>query len=375
MRVAAFLPTHDLAEEAMPWMDEVRKVFDDLVIFVDEKRVTPGTMKRASKLATRLYQYKADTWYQWDLAAMVRQCESDWVFLIERDEQLSPEWRDGAWRRLLENTDITHFWIPRRWNVSGNKFLPVEPWWPDFQLRLFRSNTPGTTFPDRLHDTIYVPGPGARLRSLALNHHVLWLCPRHVREERMQYYEQLRPGGALGHYYLYENYRVPEVPLPAGAAVDLTREVIRMERLTPEEILKISLEVSAVPREIGASEMFWPCARVTNHLDRAICNAPPHPVRLGYHWLEKSARQMVLFEGARSGLFPGTEANDVEQHEMTILAPEQPGEYILQTTMVQEGVNWFEDVRPDILQEFDVSVTGGAGRQGALLAPWRRTSS
>jgi hypothetical protein len=41
---------------------------------------------------------------------------------------------------------------------------------------------------------------------------------------------------------------------------------------------------------------------------------------------------------------------------MMVLAPGKPGQYILQTTMVQERVCWFEDVNPDILQEFAVSV-------------------
>ena len=44
---------------------------------------------------------------------------------------------------------------------------------------------------------------------------------------------------------------------------------------------------------------------------------------------------------------------------MEIVAPDQPGEYILQTTMVQEGVRWFEEVRPGIVQEFGVSVLAG----------------
>jgi hypothetical protein len=48
---------------------------------------------------------------------------------------------------------------------------------------------------------------------------------------------------------------------------------------------------------------------------------------------------------------------------MTVMAPDQPGEYILQTTMLQEGVCWFENIRPEILQEFVISVTAKmAGR-------------
>ncbi len=49
MRVTALLPTHDLSDEAVPWMEEIRDVFDELVVFLDEKRLTTGTSPRMSE--------------------------------------------------------------------------------------------------------------------------------------------------------------------------------------------------------------------------------------------------------------------------------------------------------------------------------------
>jgi hypothetical protein len=70
-----------------------------------------------------------------------------------------------------------------------------------------------------------------------------------------------------------------------------------------------------------------------------------------------ATRQMVVFDGIRSGLFPGLRANATGLYPMTIIAPNKPGEYILQTTMVQDGACWFEQIRPGMVQEFAVSVT------------------
>src|ERR1700730_18430029 len=109
MRTNAMLVTHHLPEESMPWMAEARSVFDELVIFIDENRVKTGTVDRAKEVGSRVHLYEADTWYEWDLGAKARACESDWVFQIEYDEQLSPEWQEDRWRRLLETTDLTHF--------------------------------------------------------------------------------------------------------------------------------------------------------------------------------------------------------------------------------------------------------------------------
>lgn len=63
----------------------------ELIISIDENRVTTGTVSRAKKVGSRVQLYKADTWYEWDLASKARACESDWVFQIEQDEHLGPE--------------------------------------------------------------------------------------------------------------------------------------------------------------------------------------------------------------------------------------------------------------------------------------------
>ena len=110
MQVKAMLVTHHLPEESMPWMAEARDIFDELVIFIDEKRAKAGTLDRAREVGSRVHLHNADTWYEWDLASKARACESDWVFVLEYDEQLSPEWQQkDQWRQILETTAFTHF--------------------------------------------------------------------------------------------------------------------------------------------------------------------------------------------------------------------------------------------------------------------------
>jgi len=360
MHITALLPTHDLSEEAMPWMEEARGIFDDLAIFIDQKRATPGTVARAERVGTRVYQHNAEKWYEWDLGSMARACESDWVFLIERDEQLSPEWQQNQWRQLLETTQLTHFWIPRRWMVSDERYIVSNPWCSDFQLRLFRNNLKGTAFPTKLHDTIHVPGSGGCFRNLAMNHHVLWLCSRATREDRVRYYEQLRPNGAAGHYYLYEDHAPREARLPGPVELDPDREILPMARLWPEQMEKVSLKASGVPERIGASDLFWVDVEITNASAEVLHSRPPFvPVHLSYHWLDKVTRRTCVWDGYRSGLYPDAPANTTTRCNMMISAPDQPGRYLLQISVVQEEVCWFDQVRPGILQEFDVLVTHG----------------
>ena len=93
-----------------------------------------------------------------------------------------------------------------------------------------------------------------------------------------------------------------------------------------------------------------------NGTDKAFSALPPFPVRLAYHWLDAETGEVVVFDGQRSGLFPPVPANSSRTYAMLIIAPDQPGEYILQTTIVQDGVRWLDEINPKILQEFELTV-------------------
>jgi len=131
---------------------------------------------------------------------------------------------------------------------------------------------------------------------------------------------------------------------------------VRTKKFSPEKILKISLDVRDAPREISVSAPFWLDAKVTNETNEALSSVRPYPVRLSYHWIEKMTRQMIVFDGRRSALSPALGPNTTARYPMKVVAPNQPGEYILQATLVQEGVCWFENIHPGIVHEFAVSV-------------------
>jgi hypothetical protein len=103
--------------------------------------------------------------------------------------------------------------------------------------------------------------------------------------------------------------------------------------------------------------LFWLAVEVANASSEAICSCPPFPVRLSYHWIDKALSRTVTFDGERSALFPCLQPHATTTCSMKVKAPDQPGRYVLQTSMLQEDVRWFEEIRPEILQEFDILVT------------------
>jgi hypothetical protein len=340
----------------MGWITEARTVFDEVIVLIDQKHATPGTVARAERVATTVARNNNDLWRDPDRFSLLAACNADWVFILEYDEQLGSEWQQPGWRRILETTDFTHFWILRRWTVPGGQYICDTPWWPDFQLRLFRNRLEGTIFPRKLHDRIQVPGAGATFRNLMIHHHVLALCSRAEREAKVKHYDQLRPGGGLGHYYLYEDYHPAEVPLPQPTRLNLDHEVIRMEALSDEDMSRISIKIRSVIREVTVSEMFWIDVELMNATNEPLYSCPPFPVNLSYHWIQQNTQVLIVFEGERSGVFPCAPAKAIAPWKLMVFAPSEPGEYILQITAVQDGIRWFDGVNPAILQELIITV-------------------
>jgi len=68
-----------------------------------------------------------------------------------------------------------------------------------------------------------------------------------------------------------------------------------------------------------------------------------NPVCVSYHWL-MADRSLALRDGLRSVLPRDLAAGETADIQATIAVPATPGHYILQLTLVQEGVTWFEKV-------------------------------
>ena len=67
-----------------------------------------------------------------------------------------------------------------------------------------------------------------------------------------------------------------------------------------------------------------------------------NPIYLGYHWIDFNTKEMIVFDGERSIIsYDGVEVGQETEFDIKIIAPPEPGEYVLQLDLVHEGVTWF----------------------------------
>lgn len=94
---------------------------------------------------------------------------------------------------------------------------------------------------------------------------------------------------------------------------------------------------------------------LTNTSGTMLSSRYEQPVLMAYHWRTREGK-MVVWDGVRTALPCCLEAGDTIECLLTVVAPEQEGEYLLQAAVVQDGVAWFETTEPKSAAELHVRV-------------------
>jgi len=93
----------------------------------------------------------------------------DWILVLDADESLLPNSRLII-ERLIKESDVDGYWIPRRNYVNKNTYFKYGFFYPDFQLRLFR-NKPEIRYKGLIHEVPIIPKDKTReIRSFEIYH-------------------------------------------------------------------------------------------------------------------------------------------------------------------------------------------------------------
>jgi cell division protein FtsN len=113
---------------------------------------------------------------------------------------------------------------------------------------------------------------------------------------------------------------------PIGFKVEFTGHRVPGEMTVGQRLLAAVSFKNASPRT-------WPSKPNSKGLNA---------VNLSYHWLDQKDRP-VVFDGLRTPLPHDLSPGEAVQLNAAIQAPDQPGRYTLEVTLVQEGVAWFPE--------------------------------
>jgi hypothetical protein len=307
--------------------------------------------------------------------AGLRRATGEWILLLDDDEVMANgfEARVGE---LLDDTYLTHYWLPYRWVVDrgdgGYGWLRTFPWHPNPRLRLVRNV--GSIFADRgrLHAPIEVAGAGRILDDdAAAMYHLdfLWR-DRAAREAKVARYRGFN-APSCEEYYLWEDYQatidiapvedaVVEEAVSAGAA---GRGVTEGGRGDVGPVLTVSEQKASAARHWHTADVFradylgstTPARVLANRgysVEVRLRNASTLRWRttgtadgrvvLSHHWVQPE--HGVLVQDGDVALLPHELGPGEETTvEAGIWTPYNPGRYRLEWDLRAESVNWFSE--------------------------------
>ena len=105
----------------------------------------------------------------------------------------------------------------------------------------------------------------------------------------------------------------------------------------------LHLEPIEVPSVVRAGSKFQCRILVENCSPHRMQSVSPNPVHFSYHWAMSPGGEVAVFDGVRTRLSPTVPGGKRVLQTVDIHAPQTAGRYLLQLTLVQERVRWFDE--------------------------------
>jgi glycosyl transferase-like sugar-binding protein len=330
----------------------LREIADEIVIAAD-RRVGEEDMDGYRAVADRVLRREVE-FFEPNLAWLHEQCAGDWILRLDGDEVPSCELVERL-PELTAATDVRQYWLAWRWlDPTGTGWLDELPWFPAFHNRLVR-NDRNLAFVGRAH-TGADPSLPARFLETPVYH---LQCALRSRQERVEHsylsYELREPGRTApgggpfnATYYLPERFaRRPPAPVPEADRPAISAALGRPHERRPEPPPAPALaggpfRVLGQELRLHAGERRSLFVEVTNKTGESWpggLELEPR-VRLSYHWRDGDG-DLLVYEGERSPLPASLRAGEAALAPVTVVAPDEPGHYLLELDLVHELVRWF----------------------------------
>ena len=113
--------------------------FVDEIIVVDMAS-TDDTKKIAKQYTDKVYDHPYVGYVEPARNFAISKATSEWVFVLDPDEEVSDNLKDKLVQIVSNNTEIDFIRIPRK-NIIFGKWMKASMWWPDYNIRFFKKNS------------------------------------------------------------------------------------------------------------------------------------------------------------------------------------------------------------------------------------------
>jgi hypothetical protein len=328
-------------------------VADEVIVVVDDGS-SDDTLEVAQKGADKVLRFEHSGRVGPARMLPVEHASGDWILILEDDERLDGEF---VWvlDDLLEAPFYTHYWLPRKWLASAQPaaYLRQPPWFPDWQLRLFRNDRFRVWHSGKVHSHYQVMGPGCFESRTALLHYERLLLTEEQRQAKLARYRALNPECQRDNFYgpsadcPLTPLEAPPLPMrPRKAKTNQGRVLGGLHQVAGRSVLPTWGATLAVdmPGLFRPGERITALVKAVNQgwlVWQPLSGHWPH-LYLSYH-LRDSQGGMIRIDGDRTAVGQVVGPGEQCQFLASFTAPQSPGEYLIEWDMVSEFECWFAD--------------------------------
>ena len=127
-------------------------------------------------------------------------------------------------------------------------------------------------------------------------------------------------------------------------------------RLQVDDQNALRLRFSTVPQSCTPGRHFTLGIGLDNGTTAPVVTAAPWPCLLMYRWIDGRTGEMAVEQGLRTIIQPPAWPGMESTYSLRVIAPSQPGDYILRATIIQEGWRWLDTLAPAVYAEAPVKV-------------------
>jgi glycosyltransferase involved in cell wall biosynthesis len=179
--LSVVLSVHNEETNIRTTLESIKNLADEIIIV--NNKSTDNTVQIAKKYTKNIYEHKNTP----ELLNKPKnfgfsKSTGGWILSLDADERVTPELADEIrhainHQPLTINHQLNGYWIPRK-NLVFGKWLQHGIWWPDYQLRLFRSGK--GKFPGiHNHETLEIKGKSEKLQN-PLIHYTYYSVTQYV---------------------------------------------------------------------------------------------------------------------------------------------------------------------------------------------------
>lgn len=157
MPISAVVNTHNEERNIVRCLKSVAPYVDEIIIA--DMQSADRTVELARKFTDRIWTTDYTGYVEPARNFAIGKASGSWILLLDADEVI-PEQLGLALKNFSVKSEYAYYRLPRK-NLIFGKWVKFSGWWPDYQIRFFRSGA--VSWNDEIHSLPLTQGKGTDL--------------------------------------------------------------------------------------------------------------------------------------------------------------------------------------------------------------------